>query len=450
MGNFENKKGTFTRRDLLKALGVAIAFAVLLSSLVACTPNPISATTTTTTTTTVVPKTLTIGFIAWFGSSSDIDWLHSIQLLAEVDNKNGGIIIGKEPYNIEIISYDTNNEQATEVAAINRLVYQDNVKFIIAAGQVPGSWLPATEENKVIVLNFDPSGVTSSPKNKYIFNATGESAMWNASVEWFCSNYSEKTKTVVRAFPDNLIGHIMSQTMGAMWKTFGVTPTDLFYPTGATDLSSLGTKVVVLNPTLFTCAAGDSAQEGTIFNAVYDAGYRGAFFNNVPNSAHSLSTTILPSALEGFICPAYSPEFDPPLTQSAIDFKTAWIAKYGQWTSPEVSLTSQYLALKTALQQAATIDTEKVATVMAGGMKYETLNGVAQMMSRPDIGNNKTVDSVVTFFMKQLRNSKPELMGTVNIDEVLNDFQKTNPPLPPGATLPAGPPPGAGGPPPSQ
>ena len=68
-----------------------------------------------------------IGFTGWFGTASDIDWLHSIQLMAEVDNKNGGVVIGGEPYNIEIVAYDHNNEQAKEVSAINRLVFEDKV-----------------------------------------------------------------------------------------------------------------------------------------------------------------------------------------------------------------------------------------------------------------------------------------------------------------------------------
>ena len=291
-------------------------------------------------------------------------------------------------------------------------------------------------------MTFDPSGTSSNPKYSYVFNATGEYALWNSSVGWFCRNYPDKTKNVVRAFPNNLIGHVMSLSTGAMWKTFGVNTTDEFFPAGSTDLSSLGTKVAGLNPTCFSCTTGDSAQDAPAYNAVYDAGYRGQFFNNVPNSVATLKQTLSPKALEGFICAAYATEFDPALTQSAKDFQAAWAAKNGEWTSPEVSLTSQYMALKTAFHQVDSIDTEKVNEVMAAGMQYDTLNGVSKLISRLDLGNAKTVDSVSTFFMKKLHDGKAELIGTVNLDEISSDFLKANPPLAPGATPPSGPPPG--------
>ena len=90
---------------------------------------------------------------------------------------------------------------------------------------------------------------------------------------------------------------------------------------------------------------------------------------------------------------------------SAKNFKTSWIAKYGKWEDPEVQYTSLYSCLRAALQQAGSLDTDKVADVIGNGLKYEGPTGAAQMISRPDMGNNRTVDSVTTLYFKQIKGS---------------------------------------------
>ena len=69
-----------------------------------------------------------------------------------------------------------------------------------------------------------------------------------------------------------------------------------------------------------------------------------------------------------------------------------------------------------------------------------------QMVSRLDLGNERTVDSIGTYYIKKINNGKPELIGTISIEDALKYVNIAMPPLPPGAT-PPGPPPG-GGPPP--
>jgi branched-chain amino acid transport system substrate-binding protein len=390
-------------------------------------------------------KTLKIGIVALFSSTTSMDAMRSIELMADIDNKNGGWDIGGEKYKIELIEYDNNNSQATEVAATNRLVFEDKVKYIITQGTYQDGWEKVTEDNKVIVSTWAPmKGL--DPKLHYMFAQVFGNTQAAAVTGWFCKNYPQLANGIALVLPDNVMGHVVYTMLEPTWKAFDVTPQAEFFPANQQDLSSLGTKIATINPTAVSALTGSDVGDGLIYNTIYNAGYKGQFYTSSFMTEETLSQVMSPQALEGFICGALPTEFDPPLSQLAKEFKDAWIAKYGKWTGPNILYLSSYFAFKTALQTAGTTDTDKVAEVISSGMKYSTPVGTAQMISRPDFQNERTVDSVSEVYIKQMNNGKAKLVATISLDEALTYANKVLSLGPPPGPPPGGPPPG--GPPP--
>ena len=105
-----------------------------------------------------------------------------MKILAENVNKKGGLEVGKEKYKIEIIAVDSKMDHSTAKGAVERLVYQDKVKFILGDETVD-AWLPITEENRVLVCAVSPAPAILSPKYKYCYQGaavTGQAAtMWD-------------------------------------------------------------------------------------------------------------------------------------------------------------------------------------------------------------------------------------------------------------------------------
>jgi hypothetical protein len=128
------------------------------------------------------------------------------------------------------------------------------------------------------------------------------------------------------------------------------------------------------------------------------------------------------------ICAAWPVEFDSPLTPVAKSFKDAWIAKYGKWEGPEIQGVGQFTILTEALKQAGSLDTDKVSAVISNGLKFEGPNGLAMMIDRPDMGNSRTIDSVNTVYMKEIKKGQPSLLATISLDEALTYFRKANSP----------------------
>jgi ABC-type branched-subunit amino acid transport system substrate-binding protein len=435
----------------LSWMGTLILMVLVMSLLFTfgCSNSPPASTPASTSTSTTPAaaetKTLKIGVALTLSMSSFIDALHEMELMVDQDNQKGGWLIGGDHYQIKLIEYDCGTTQDTEKTTINKLIFQDNVKFILTQGIVTNTWASVAESNKVLALQWDPA-FAPLPTFNYVFNGNGNVPQ-NVAVEgWICKAYPEEVKNYVIAIPDSQIGHILGGFVESALKAFGSSPKMLFFPAETQDFGSVAAKVMSYNPTLFTCMLGPEQQTGQVFTAVRQAGYKGLFFFPPSVSAATLIETLSPEALDGLIGTAQSMEFDPPLTQTGKDFKNAWIAKYGKWDNPDMTNSVSLSCLKAALQQAGSVDVDKVASVLSNGLKYESPSSPLQMISRPDVGNDRTVDSIGTYYIKQMtRDGQLKLLATINTDEALSYFRTVYPPLPPGAT-PPGPPPGAGGP----
>jgi len=342
--------------------------------------------------------------------------IHSLRVAAEMDNAAGGWEIGGKKYQVELIEYDTKNSQTSATSAINKLVFEDKVNFILFDNNLADACLPITEANKVIVLEGSPTPVCLLPDKQYSFQTALVNCQYAALAGYLAKTFPDK-KTMICATTDDQVGHATSEAIVNSCKVFGITTTMEFFPTTATDLSAVGTKVKNANPDFF-----DSEGGALPYKAVYDSGYRGQLvaLNPLPySSAVALSGK---DALEGEVSAAWPVEFDPALTTTAQEFKAAYITKYGAWDSPEVQCTADYYCLKAALIKAGTLDTTAVANVIASGLEFDSLNGTCEMVARPDLGNTRTVDSVVAYPIKKVVDGKITQFATMTLEEVKSYF----------------------------
>jgi ABC-type branched-subunit amino acid transport system substrate-binding protein len=163
--------------------------------------------------------------------------------------------------------------------------------------------------------------------------------------------------------------------------------------------------------------------------AVWQAGYRGQFFTGGGVDPATATQFLPPEGLNGSIASARATEFDPPVTQIGREIKDAWIAKFGKWESPSITIEG-FTGLIYAMQQAGTTDVDKVISVIYGGMKgYQTLNGTGMMVPRPDLGDTsgKTRDSVVTTLIHIYKGDKAEVLATISPEEGLEYYKMVHP-----------------------
>lgn len=100
------------------------------------------------------PETLKIGALlsltGWF-SSYDIENDRELRVFADVLNDKGGVTVNGRQYLFEIVTEDTQSTLDGARSGANKLVFEDNVKFVVeTVGLFTLGALPVFEPNKII------------------------------------------------------------------------------------------------------------------------------------------------------------------------------------------------------------------------------------------------------------------------------------------------------------
>jgi branched-chain amino acid transport system substrate-binding protein len=396
-----------------------LILALVLGACAAPTPTP-TPTTPTPTAPAPSPQTLKVGFNVTTSWPVGLDFVHSVQMDVDEVNANGGLNIGGTKYLIDLIQDDNKMDEALSKTVAQKEIFQDNVKYMII-----DSWchaaIPICDANKVLTVASPLMVESYSPKYTYIFQGDIPYTTYPAIWPWVAKQYPGK-KTWVGAFPDMDIGHFFTDIQGNAAKKAGYTVLEpIFYPPMATDLSSVGTKVKTVNPDIFTAYGGGPQTDSLVVKAARSSGYSGQVVLSSTTPGAVTVGIAGADASEGIISMAWPQEFDLAPNPLAPKFKKDYIAKFGKWDSPETVYSGQWFIMKEGLQKASSIDVDKVASVIASGLKYQCMNGNGQMISRPDLGNNRTVDTVIgDIAMKIIANGQPKQVGIITLAQMLD------------------------------
>jgi branched-chain amino acid transport system substrate-binding protein len=368
-------------------------------------------------------KTLKIGMVHHLGFSLGRDAQKLLEAYVPYLNEKGGVQIGGEKYKIELIVYDTKFSAELGRSAVERLINQDKVKFIL--GDITAdAWLPITEANAVVAVVGTNSPAIYRPDLKYAFQASALATMPVSTFGWFTKNYPKMT-SIGLICTNDLKGQNDVKQLTALSAVFGTTMKDtIMYPPDQTDFSAIGTRMKAANPEMVSLAGGGLLQDSLALKALRQAGWKGTLVNYRGLIPEQYKKVVPLDQLEGAIFPVEGIQMaDPrPIGKELID---AYVAKNGKWDSPAAYSVGGFYMLLAAMKQAQSIDTNKVAAAIANGLKFDSPQGPVLMISRPDMGNNRTVESLYETYIHTVEKGKVKLLATVSVEEGLGYINKT-------------------------
>ncbi len=369
-------------------------------------------------TTSAAAETLKVGMVVWKGWAVGVDLANTAEVMVAMANDAGGLEVGGKKYKIELVSYDSDGTQDGAVTAMNRLVFEDKVKYVLNDSTGVEALVPIAEKNAVILLAMGVAPALFSPDNHYTFPADGSYAGSPAILGWLSDNYPEK-KTVALAYTDDQMGHASAEVQTKSWESAGfeVIGTE-YFPSGQTDLSAVATKVVAANPDIvWPCGSGPTLSEG-IVKAVHERGYTGMFAMGNATLASTLLTMVPEEGLSNYVNYAYDVEFDPALTPLAQAFKDAWVEKNGEWAGPELSGATFYSCLAAAMQKAGSVEPDAIAAAISGGLEWESPAGALRMTSVQEGGTYANV-GLLAYNVKKIADGKAVQVGTISLDRMV-------------------------------
>ncbi len=354
----------------------------------------------------------TISALTGAGSSWGMAVAAGPQLAAEEINAKGGLKVGDKVYQIKVISYDEQYKAADAVAAYNRLVNQDGVKFIVGPLSSAGTMAikEMVEDNKTIAFTGAYTRKAIDPNTKFMFRAYSTPVEYvGPMIEWLRQNQPEGKRNVVLLNPNDETGWDAVELQEANYKAkgFKVVGKELYERT-LKDFQPLLTKALAAKPDIIELGTSSPATAGLIVRQARELGYQGRFIKIGGPGPRDIVAGAGVANAEGVL--------NFLLADRSSDGYKRLAEEYRKRNGHEVNeiMFGFYDAARilfAAIQKAGTIsDTDKVRQAIPQVMPFKSAFGVdLTLTGKQSYGADTQI--VTTSYVGEIRKGEPVVLG---------------------------------------
>jgi branched-chain amino acid transport system substrate-binding protein len=228
---------------------------------------------------------------------------YCIQAAAEMINEEGGVEIDGEKYKIEFVSIDDKMDPKLAVSGMERLVYQEKIKYIIGPNvdTTAASVVPVIEAGGAINIAYAFSKALYSPPHSN--SILGMIASYQAGpviYKYLKENKGVKSISFIARNDSDPLNQRDEGVEAA--KKLGLTivsSTDTYEP-GTTDFFPVMSKVVKGNPDLIVLSGVAPADAPLLIKAARELGYKGLISTETAQDIKILNE-VAGKYAEGFI-----------------------------------------------------------------------------------------------------------------------------------------------------
>jgi len=286
----------------------------------------------------------------------------------------GGLAVGGKTYQIQVISYDDQYNAANSVAAYNRLVNQNGVKYVMTMGSAAALALKqSVESDQVVTLISAFTNQAIDKDTKYMFRIYSPPVDYMPPlVAWMKDNI--KQRQLVMLNPNDETGWGQAQLAAKLFKEAGFQVLDSqTYERSTADFQPLLTKVLGLKPDIIDLGSTSPASAGLIIRQARDLGYTGLFIKTGGPGVKDMVATAGTHAVEGTINLLYADPSNKGYQAIAAEYKKS----IGQ--DPNELIVTSYDAMNVllhAIQLAGDVDdTAKVAAAFSRALPMTSAQG---------------------------------------------------------------------------
>lgn len=266
-------------------------------------------------------KTLKIGYpVALTGFYSEADILHAqgAKIFQNWINKHGGITIKGEKYNIEVVNEDIKGTTDGSVAAAQKLVDEDGIKFMIVSGPPPfsigvGVVAEPAKVLRVVTYNcFTPDEL--SKKTPYAFVCPHNSLLGTPGALSYMKQAYPNVKKVSWAIPaDGSPPYLDPITEKAIREAGYEITKRVEWSWGTVDWTPVATSLLSGKPDAVMFMNGGPIAVGGMMKALRELGFKGPLGAMCPDNIYALLGIVGPEATDVFIhsIKADAPEMTP-------------------------------------------------------------------------------------------------------------------------------------------
>ncbi|MCP5087641.1 MAG: ABC transporter substrate-binding protein [Rhodobacteraceae bacterium] len=325
--------------------------------------------------------------------------LNGCKIWADWLNESGGLKIGDQRRQVEIVAFDDHSDPARAVMGVKHLVLEQDVKFILMLG---GDTVPAVADflnrYKMLASTNVPSDL--GPDTPYLIAPCECHPMYVATgVDWLAENRPH-LKTVSICAQKDLIGLPSMATYRAAFKVAGINVVkDIIYPGNTHDMDGVVDAMLEPNPDILCWGTSYEPFVHALTQAAYHKGFTGQILSCTVDNYHSLIGKTDKEFMEGTIF--HFPDFDDPaLDEPGINFPrpAEFFAEYnrrypGEWSTVSWVYCSVLEMWRNAVERIQTVDPVAVLWAMKLGGFTSNIFGEAQWWGEDFFGINHSLIS---------------------------------------------------------
>jgi branched-chain amino acid transport system substrate-binding protein len=365
-------------------------------------------------------KTLLIGDInpltgkgAYWGTGAQT----ALDLNAEKVNKAGGFVIKGQRYNVKFIHEDDKYTGAAGVAAANKLIFTDKVKYIVGplSSASVMAFQPIVESNKVVLIcdTYAPPELLKG--KKYTFRAiTPPSHVAGPFHEWLIKR-NPNLKRGAHITPNDATGWGSAQGDNDAMMALNIdVVANEYYERGTEDFTPMITRILSKKPDFLSMGGTAPGDAALIIKQIRELGFKGPIVHTGMLDPDDIGPIAGWENVEGVMSTAVSPLGDA-CPQSMKDFFADYKAKYGKLNSFAPHIYDMLSVLIMGMKKANSLDGDKIVEALEnmGETKeeFQTIWGKAYFGGKDYYGNNHQVMKQV--LIGQIQNRKLVTAGAV-------------------------------------
>ncbi len=365
-------------------------------------------------------KALKIGCVTNFSTKEGVEIKKWHDLIAKTINAQGGWKVGKDTYRLEILTYDNKGDQPATRAALEKLIYQDKVNYILdnfLANETLTAELCGQQKIICMGEGFNPGG--ANPEVQYYWRADGIYFARAFHYTVYRDYYNKGSRVGLVVTPDQEGVQVLTDSYGDAMKLAGykVLPAIVF-PQDTVDFGPIATKIKALGATTIDLGGSGGATAVSIVTSLYEAGWKG-FIS--PSSVNKNQLDNIVKKVGNWFDGTELLFFDPRGTQKdpeMLKWLDLYVKEYKEFNESGCFWIRGFFMLKDAIDNTKSTDVAVLKKYL-DSMPHAVmaLNGYVQMFARPDMNNFRTMDVAPGHAIGIVKNGKMEPFKMVTVKD---------------------------------
>jgi branched-chain amino acid transport system substrate-binding protein len=347
-----------------------------------------------------------VGPLSGGGTAWGLAAQRGIEIAVEEINAAGGVKAGGKSYKLELVMYDDLYTGAGGKAAAERLVNQDNVKFIIGPVGSPPSLgvISVTNPAKVVALTngYAPQILKNDTKDPYNFRIYPTNIEFGPPlIKWLKDNRPQIKKVGILA-PNDAVGQSVAGSLAEDYRKQGFEVVLDLFERGIKEFTPLILRMMSQKVDAFEFDGNSPGDCGLMLKQIRQAGFRGQVMQ-VGGPATEEIMEIAGPAAEGFL--SYG-VFDWE-TPAGKKLRPIYEQKYGKGIINQFmpAFYHTVFLLVDAIKRADSIDTTKVRDALDAMNGFDAgIYGPVKWTGKESYGVNRQL--MIPYYFSEVKNGK--------------------------------------------